>query len=405
MRSSTVIALSVALSLSCTAGGRVKLGNDILIDRHLSLLQGKGVGVITNQTGRLSDGKYLVDVLIEKGVRVVALFGPEHGIRGEAAAGEKVGDEKDPKTGVPVFSLYGPTRKPTPAMLEGVDVLVYDIQDVGARFYTYISTMGLAMEAAGERGIPFIVTDRPNPLGGELVDGPVMEDSLKSFVGMYPLPVVYGLTCGELANMINGEGWLGNEQKCQLTVIPMEGWTRSMRWKETGLAWVPPSPNIPTPDVALIYPATCIIEATNISEGRGTDNPFATIGSPFIDPASLSDAMNRLALSGVEFHPTTFTPSSSKFKGAPCSGVSLEVTDLQTYKPSRIALSLLYQLRSLYSDQFTLSRTSFLRLMGSVGVYDSLLRGDSPEKIEAAWNDALNAFRVRCAAYHIYQAN
>jgi uncharacterized protein YbbC (DUF1343 family) len=395
----------VVLSVSCDAGNSVKPGNDVLVERHLSLLEGKRIGVITNHTGRLSDGRYLVDVLLEKRITIVALFGPEHGIRGEAAAGEKLDDTKDEKTGIPVFSLYGPTRKPTPAMLENVDVLVYDIQDVGARFYTYISTMGLAMEAAAERGIPFIVADRPNPLGGDLIDGPVMEDSLTSFVGMYRLPVVYGLTCGELANMINGEGWLGNGKTCQLTVIRMEGWSRAMRWEATGLTWIPPSPNIPTPAVALVYPATCIIEATNISEGRGTENPFATIGAPFINAAVLADAMSRLGLQGVQFHPATFTPGTSKFKGIPCSGITLEVTDPLRYRPSYTALSLLHQTRSLYPDKFTLSRSSFLRLMGSEQVYNGFIRQDSPGKIEEGWSENLRKYRARSAPYRLYQAD
>lgn len=395
----------VGLVTRCPAGDRVKLGADVLLEQHLSSLKEKRIGLITNHTGRLSNGEYLVDVLLSRGINVVALFGPEHGIRGEAAAGEKVADAKDVKTGIPVFSLYGSTRKPTPAMLQDVDVLVYDIQDVGVRFYTYISTMGLAMEAAAERGIPFIVLDRPNPLGGELVDGPMMEDSLTSFVGMYPLPVVYGLTCGELALMIKGEGWLGKQKECDLTVIPMEGWRRSMRWEETKLRWIPPSPNIPTPHVALIYPATCIIEATNVSEGRGTDRPFATIGAPFVDGEILSDAMNGLGLAGVMFHPASFTPTTSKFKGVRCSGVSIEVSDPSVYEPSRIAVYLLHQLRALYPDQFNLSRSSFLRLMGSAWVYESVSGGESPEKILPNLRNALKEYRLRSTRYHLYHAD
>jgi len=390
------------LLTGCLAGDRVKLGADLLLEQHLSSLKEKRVGLITNHTGRLSNGEYLVDVLLSRGINVVAMFGPEHGIRGEAAAGEKVADAKDVRTGIPVFSLYGSTQKPAPAMLQDLDVLIYDIQDVGARFYTYISTMGLAMEAAAERGIPFIVLDRPNPLGGELVDGPMMEDSLRSFVGMYPLPVVYGLTCGELALMIQGEGWLGKQKGCDLAVIPMEGWRRSMRWKETELRWIPPSPNIPTPHIALIYPATCILEATNVSEGRGTDNPFATIGAPFVDGEILSGAMNGLGLPGVIFHPTSFTPTTSKFKGVRCAGVSIEVNDPSIYEPSLIAFCLLNQLRVLHPDQLTLSRPSFLRLVGSAWVYESVFRGESPEKILPNLRNAVKEYRLRSTRYHLY---
>lgn len=265
--------LIIASSATVFAQPGVKLGNDVLVERHLQLLEGKRVGLIVNHTARLSSGQYLVDMLVQRGIVIVALFGPEHGIRGEGLAGEKISDTKDEKTGIPIYSLYGKTRKPTAEMLANVDMLVYDIQDVGVRFYTYISTMGLCMAAAAEKGIPFIVLDRPNPLGGEKVDGPILDDSLKSFVGMYPIPIVYGLTCGELAKMINAEGWFAtkesgllNRLKCNLTVITMEGWKRKMPWGDTGLEWVPPSPNIKSAQTALVYPMTCLIEATNISE-------------------------------------------------------------------------------------------------------------------------------------------
>jgi len=404
MRFLMLIALGFALILLplCIGATQVKPGADILIERQLALLDGKRVGLITNHTGRLSGGEFLVDVLLEKGINVVALFGPEHGIRGEADAGEKVGDAKDAKTGIPVFSLYGKTRKPTDEMLANVDVLVYDIQDVGTRFYTYISTMGLSMEAAAERGIPFVVLDRPNPLGGDLLDGPVMEDSLASFVGMYPIPIVYGLTCGELAQMINGEHWLRQGVSCSLTVVRMNGWTRSMRWIDTGLRWIPPSPNIPTPDIAMIYPATCIFEATNISEGRGTSAPFATLGAPFIDSERLLNALNAHAIPGVEFRSTSFTPISSKFDRVRCEGIQVTITDPSTYQPTLVSFNLLCHLRQLFPGEFLIRRASFNRLMGSANVYDMLMQGSSPSLIRSNWLEDTHRFKSLSRRYHLY---
>ena len=376
----------------------VKLGNDLLVGKHLGLLKDKRIGLVVNQTARFSSGKFLIDVLIEKKINVVALFGPEHGIRGEAAAGEKVSDATDEKTGIPIFSLYGKTRKPTPDMLVNVDVLVYDIQDVGARFYTYISTMGLCMEAAAERGIPFIVLDRPNPLGGIRIDGPIMEDSLKSFVGMYPIPVVYGLTCGELATMINEEGWLAGKKKCNLTVIKMDGWKRSILGNETGLNWTAPSPNIPTVQSAFAYPATCLVEATNVSEGRGTEKPFQYLGAPFIDGERLAKVLNELHLNGVRFSPVSFTPTASKFKGEQCFGVFVEITDAKCFEPVQTGLTILLQMLALYPTQVRLNRASFLRLMGSQSAYDALMNPSFPLPLNAT-----NEFRRLSSKYHLYE--
>ncbi len=388
--------------LECWSAGvaqqKVKLGNDVLMEKNLGLLKGKRVGLVVNQTARLSSGEFLVDALMQKGMNVVALFGPEHGVRGGAEAGEKVSDSKDEKTGVPIFSLYGKTRKPTPDMLANIDALVYDIQDVGARFYTYISTMGLCMEAAAEKGIPFIVLDRPNPLGGIKVDGPIMEDSLKSFVGMYPIPVVYGLTCGELATMINGEGWLGGKAKCKLTVIKMEGWKRPMLWTGTGLNWIAPSPNIPTVEAAFAYPATCFIEATNVSEGRGTEKPFRYIGAPFINRERLAKNLNELSLSGVRFSPVSFTPTSSKFKGERCSGVFVVVTDANAFEPVKTGLAIIRQLLALFPPEVKVNKASFLRLMGSQAVYDELMNSSLPLKAEVT-----KGFARLGSKYHLYR--
>jgi len=380
----------------------VKPGSDILTEQRLDLVRNKRVGLVTNHTGRLSSGAFLVDVLRSKGITVVALFGPEHGVRGEASAGEAVRDTQDAKTGIRIFSLYGKTPKPTPDMLQDVDVLIYDIQDVGARFYTYISTMALSMEAAAEKGIPFIVLDRPNPLGGMKVDGPIRADSLKSFVGMFPIPVMYGMTCGELAQMINGERWLAHGVQANLTVVTLEGWTRDMLWKQTGLQWVPPSPNIPAEATAIVYPATCLLEATNLSEGRGTDRPFETFGAPFVNADSLCASLKNLKLPGVGFHPASFTPRSSKYEGRSCQGVSIDVSDPGAFRPTVTGLSIMQQIQKMYPGDLTISERSLGRLLGLGDAKDELTGGVSPDQMEAKWKESLDEFQKRASRYYLY---
>jgi uncharacterized protein YbbC (DUF1343 family) len=327
--------------LPLTVPAQVLTGADLLLRLHGDLVRGQRVGLITNHTGRLRSGALLLDSLQAAGVSVAALFSPEHGIRGTGSAGNAVGDTVDLESGIPVYSLYGARHAPTPEMLDRVDILLYDIQDVGARFYTYISTMLACMDAAATRKIPFVVLDRPNPLGGLLVDGPVMEDSLRSFVGAAPIPVVYGLTCGELAAMANGEGWLAGGKPCELTVVPMAGWKRDMQWRATGLQWVPPSPNIPDPETALAYPVTCFLEATNISEGRGTTAPFRIIGAPFIHGDHLARRLNHLHLPGLAWKAVDFVPVSSKYAGIHCGGVRLQITAPESVRPAAAAISLL----------------------------------------------------------------
>jgi uncharacterized protein YbbC (DUF1343 family) len=380
----------------------VKVGADILVEQRLDILRGKRVGLITNQTGRVSSGEYLIDALIARRVEVTALFGPEHGIRGTEPAGEAVSDSVDGKTHIPVFSLYGPIRKPTPSMLTNVDLLLFDIQDVGARFYTYLSTLGLCMEAAAEKGIPFVVLDRPNPLGGILTDGPVMPDSLRSFVGMFPVPVIYGLTIGELAAMADGEGWLAGGVRANLTVVPMEGWTRTMLWRDTGLPWVPPSPNIRRPETVLVYPATCYLEATNISEGRGTEDPFCIIGAPFIDGRELAGVLSSGGLHGLRVRDVRFTPASSKFRGVDCSGVSMEFIMSDSLRPVRIGVDILCTLKKKYPDSLAVNRRGLSRLLGDPEAFDLIAGGKSPAFIAGRWETARKAFAARASKYFIY---
>ena len=387
---------------ACLLHSQVRVGADVFIEAHLGLVKGKNVGLITNQTGRLASGDFFLDALLQRSVNVIALFGPEHGIRGEAAAGESVRNGRDVETGIPIYSLYGDTRKPTPDMLRNVDVLIYDIQDVGARFYTYISTMALAMEAAAQAKISFVVLDRPNPLGGIKVDGPILEDSLKSFVGMFPIPVVYGMTCGELARMINGEGWLAGNVKADLTVIRMEGWKRGMAWEATGLAWIRTSPNIPTSSTAKVYPATCFLEATNVSEGRGTPRPFQTIGAPFIESDKLSATLTDLHLEGVTFNPVSFTPTSSKYKGIECHGVFIEVTDEQSFQPVITGLHIIRRIEQMYPSDFILKTKPFDRLMGSAGIRDLVANVESAQITAIDWHEDLDAFKSAASRYFLY---
>ena len=401
MRRPAFLAILLAI-VTCSGTAAVKTGADILVERRLDILRGRQVGLVTNQTGRLSNGAFLVDALLKDGIRVTALFGPEHGIRGNADEGARIADGRDPKTGITVFSLYGRTNKPTPEMLRGVDILVYDIQDVGARFYTYISTLSLVMEAAAESHIPVVVLDRPNPLGGLIVDGPVRVDSLASFVAFSPIPVVYGLTCGELATMINEEHWLANRVTADLTVIPMEGWQRSMFWPETGLRWIAPSPNIPTFRAALAYPATCFIEATNLSEGRGTRAPFTTFGAPFIDGPFLAGVLAGRHHGDIRFSSVDFTPRRSKHTGQLCHGVALEVTATDAYHPVRLGVDLLLAAAAACPDSMHINVRGLNRLMGDPEVVRMILEGGEAARIAASWEDDVTTFRERSKRYYKY---
>ena len=399
------VCLSLVLAMAVWQGcdfidgaGEVATGADRLVADQRSLLAGKQVGLVTNHTGRLSTGEYLVDTLVGSGIHVRALFGPEHGIRGDVEAGDTVADSIDAKTGIHVYSLYGSISKPTQEMLRDIDVLVYDIQDVGVRFYTYISTMKLCMDAAAERGIPFVVLDRPNPLGG-LVDGPIIEDSLKSFVGMLSVPVVYGLTAGELATMINARGWLEAGRKVDLTVVWMEGWTRS---KRLTTAWIPPSPNIKQPATVDVYPATCFVEATNASEGRGTDAPFHLLGAPWMQKDQLASRLNAANLPGVKFTPTAFTPESSKQRGVACEGVSVTVTEVDSFRPVFTGLTILSVFRELYADSLVIRPRSLGRLLGVSRVYDMIQSGMPPAEIEQTWLEDTRQYEALISAYRHY---
>ena len=392
---------------------RVRTGAQVLVREGLERLRGKRVGLVVNHTARV-DTTHLIDVLHRaEGVTVAALFGPEHGLRGTADAGEKVADGRDERTGAPVYSLYGDTRKPTAAMLAGLDVLVFDIQDVGVRFYTYVSTMGLAMQAAAEADLPFVVLDRPNPLGGDYVSGFVLEPAFRSFVGQYPIPVAHGLTVGELARMIQGEQMLPGLDDLMLEVVPMEGWRRAERWPATGLPWPVPSPNLPDVTSTLVYPGACFFEATSASEGRGTRHPFALLGAPWADGAALADTLNARALPGVQFEAAAFTPASlpgmatrPKLEGEAVQGIRYVLTDAGAFRPVEAGLHVLHAFYAHAQQRGSafLTRPEWLDTLAGTEQLGAMLRADRrPEAIIAAYQDEAKAFRVRRTPYLLYE--
>jgi uncharacterized protein YbbC (DUF1343 family) len=382
--------------------GGLVAGIDVLLDDRADLVQGRRVGLVTNPTGVDRTLRSSIDRLAaHPDVTLVALFGPEHGVRGDAQAGDRVGSTRDPGTGVPVHSLYGEHREPTDAMLAGIDVLVFDIQDVGARFYTYPYTLANVMRAARRAGIPVVVPDRPNPLGGVRVEGPVLEPEYASFVGQYPIPIRHGMTIGELARLFNDAFGIGAE----LHVVPMRGWRRDAAEPGRTLPWVPPSPNMPTPETALVYPGTALLEGTNASEGRGTTRPFEIVGAPYVDADALAERMNALGLPGVRFRPTWFTPTFSKHAGELCGGVQLHVTDRDAFHPVRTGIALLVALQALYPDAFAFlpgEPPFFDRLAGNGWVREAILAGESAVDIEARWLPELQRFEAMRGRYLLY---
>ncbi|MCX7985150.1 MAG: DUF1343 domain-containing protein [Bacteroidetes bacterium] len=340
----------VTFSIMVAKSPPVKPGIEVLKKRGFDLLLGKRVGLITNSTGVTSDLQSTIDILFRApNVKLVALFSPEHGVRGDVGAGKEVNSDVDYGTGVPIYSLYGRTRKPTPEMLDSIDVLVYDIQDIGVRSYTYISTMGLAMEAAAERSIPFIVLDRPNPLTGIRVEGPLLTPMFKSFIGAYPIPYVYGMTVGELALMINGEGWLGNGVKCSLTVVQMEGWKRTMWWEDTGLPWVPTSPHIPHSFTPLYYVMTGLLgELGTANQGVGYTLPFELVGAPWINGTVLANYLNSMQIEGVRFRPISYIPFYMDTTGIRYRGVQIHVVEKEKLSLTRVQLAILKALLILF---------------------------------------------------------
>ncbi len=390
--------------------GEVKLGNEVLAQDDFKVLQGKRIGLITNPSGVNRNLDSTIDVLRKApGVKLVALFGPEHGIYGDVPAGDTVESRIDARTGLPAYSLYGKTHRPTPEMLKGLDALVYDLQDTGCRSYTYVSTMGVAMDAAGEAGIEFIVLDRPNPLGGTRVEGPMVEnEKFRSFVSKWDVPYVYGMTCGELAKMINGEGWITN--RCKLTVVPLSGWKRSMVWRDTTLPWVPTSPHVPNGDSPLFQVATGMLgEIGGISTGIGYTLPFQCVAAPGLDPHKTADMLNAYHLPGVKFQPITYKPYYFAYTNDMNGGVQLFFTD-----PSRAPLTAInfYVLeglkkmadRDLFADAVKRGKSfsMFDKVNGTDATRLALQSGTPAAEIVASWKPGEEAFRKQRKKYLLY---
>jgi uncharacterized protein YbbC (DUF1343 family) len=382
--------------------GSVKTGLD-RVGAYKNLFEGKRLGIIANHTAYDINGEFIVDVFRNMtDVTVTALFSPEHGLWGTAGAGDKIDSQTDPVYNLPVYSLYGKTQKPTGDMLRNIDVLVFDIQDIGARFYTYIYTMSLAMEASAENGKTFVVLDRPNPINGISVEGNVLEPALASFVGLYPIPVRYGMTAGELAKMFNGQGWLAGRVKAELIVIPMEGWRRRMWYDQTGLRFIKPSPNMPDLETAAVYPGLCLLEGTNVSEARGTTMPFRQFGAPWIDSKLLAGRLNALNLPAMRFEPVRFTPTSSKYQGLECHGVRILITDRDRLTPYSSGVRIVNEICRMYPDQFEWKAGHFDRLCGTTKIRNAITSQSSLDVLQNRWQEELESFLEIRAGYLIY---
>lgn len=371
-------------------------GIDVLQRDGFKLLRGRRVGLITNHTGVNREGVSTAALLHKApGVTLTAIFSPEHGLKGKLDVAT-IQDTRDPDTGVVVYSLYGKTRRPTAEMLQGIDTLVFDIQDIGTRFYTYISTMGYAMQVAAQRKLGFVVLDRPNPINGRDVAGPVLDAGRESFVAFHRLPVRHGMTVGELARMFNAELKLG----LALEVVRVEGWRREDYFDATGLRWIDPSPNMRSLRAAILYPGVGLLETTNLSVGRGTETPFEWIGAPWLDGRRLAEAMNRRNLPGVRFEPAEFTPESSKFEKQKCQAVRITITDRTVLEPVRMGLALACELRRVHRDAW--DAKAYDRLLGHAASRKALLDGKDVDEIESLWQAELEQFRLRRARYLLY---
>lgn len=392
----------VALLLAAAAPAQSKAptppvltGIDVLIAEQGAPLQGRTCGLITNHTGMASDGRRTIDVLAAlPGVKLAAIFSPEHGLAGTLDR-DGIAHGKDAATGLPIWSLYGETRRPTAAMLEGLDTLVFDIQDIGCRFYTYVSTMGEALTAAGEHRLRFVVLDRPNPIGGDRLAGPLLDRGKEAFVGWHTLPLRHGMTAGELMRMFQGERGIDVDAQ----VIACRGWTRRDTYDRTGLAWIDPSPNMRSLTEALLYPGIGLLEGTNLSVGRGTDTPFERIGAPWCDGVALAARLRADALPGVAFVPIRFTPTASKHQGKVCGGVQIAITDWQTFEPVGIGLAIACALRDLCPDW---QHDKLPWLLRNDAAYAAFTQGKDHAAIERGWQSDLAVFRLRQKPFLLY---
>jgi uncharacterized protein YbbC (DUF1343 family) len=375
---------------------RVQTGLDVLEAQRFAPLRGKRIGLITNHTGRDSQERSTVDVLSHaSGVQLVALFSPEHGLAGHND--EKTASAKDPATGLPVYSLYGETLRPTDEMLKGIDALVFDVQDAGVRFYTYTTTMAYCMEEAAKRNISFFVLDRPNPLGGEIVEGPMLDADKTNFVGYFPLPLRYGLTIGELAQLFNAENHIGAD----LHIVTMKNWHRNYFFESTGIKWIPPSPNLRTTKGSILYPGIEILQNAGVSVGRGTETPFEEFGAPWLNGEDVAAALNERHLPGLHFAAKPFIPIVGLYSGQRCGGVAIRITDRYSVRSVRTGLEIVAILRKLYPKQFDTEK--LLSLIGNSDTIQQLQAGVAPEKIVASWTTALSAFDQVRRKYFLYK--
>jgi uncharacterized protein YbbC (DUF1343 family) len=382
---------------------RVLLGNEVLLREHLSEIQEKRLGLVANVASVTGDLVPLHLVLHKHPkLALTALFSPEHGFQTAVQDALPVPDGKDPATNLPVYSLYGKAKAPTPKQLKGIDAMLFDLQDAGLRFYTYLSTLFYCLRACARAKVPLLVLDRPNPLTGARVQGPVLDPKFSSFVGIAPIPLRHGMTLGELALYLNAV----QAFRAKLKVIPMKDWMRGMWFDQTGLAWVPPSPNLPSFDSAMVYPATCLIEGTNLSEGRGTPRPFEQFGAPWVDPAGLTFALNALGLGGVRFGPATFTPTSDKHRNRICFGVEVDLTDRARYDPVAAGVSILKVLLKTYPDKFSWrkeGRRFFIDLLlGTDSIRKGLEEGQPVSSLLKVYTPQLQAFTARRKRYLLY---
>ena len=405
-------ALGIVLTLpSCTSANRaaqrkaksraraarVETGLDVLAAQKFAALRGKRVGVITNHTGLDSQGRSIVDLLAHaQGVKVVALFSPEHGLAGRKDE-ENIVSTKDPATGLPVYSLYGESRRPTDKMLEGIDTLVFDVQDAGVRFYTYTTTMGYCMEEAAKRKIAFYVLDRPNPIGGEVIEGPMLDADKTAFVAYYPVPVRYGLTIGELAQFYNVE----NHINAELHVIAMKGWHRNYYFESTGIKWQPPSPNLRTLKGSIVYPGIEILQAAKVSVGRGTQTPFEQFGAPWMDGEAVASALNARNLAGLHFVSQPFIPVAELYAGKRCGGVGIRIADRAAVRSLRLEIEIATILKKMYPEQFDVAK--LITLTGNAETIRQLQDGVAPERIVESWSEDLKAFDQVRRKYFIYK--
>ena len=410
MKKTIIAILSMAAAIAATA--QVKPGVEVLRDRNFDILQGKRVGLITNPSGVDNTLKSTVDILSEApGVRLTALYGPEHGVRGDVHAGDNVGNSVDAATGVPVYSIYGKYRKPTAEMLDDVDVLVYDIQDNGCRSFTFISTMGLAMQTCAELGKEFVVLDRPNPAGANKIEGCIVEDSCFSFVSQFPIPYLYGLTPGELANYLNEEGLLPGGVKARLTVVRMEGYDRKMSFADTGMPWVLPSPHQPNAESALYYPATGILgELYYVSIGVGYTMPFKLVAADWVDAAELNRRLNALEIPGVMFRPIHIKPFYSTGKGENLQGVEIYVTDAEAAPLTLVQFYVMQELAAMYPDRRVMDTPEaakrfgmFDKVTGSKQIRRLFTKRHSVADMAPYWNKDVEPFRAASSKYHLYK--